>query len=294
MLDVDWHIHSRHSPCGKPEATLALITEQAAEAGIRDFGLTDHLHCRLGVPAMEAGRREFDALGDVPGFHFAVEVSCLREWDLERNDARGAEGRIYGVQLERGPEGGPLTVFLPEDLKERLNIEYVIGGAHWPLGAPLEREAMIRSYHRQNMFLAAHPQVDIVAHPWWWAGAWQNDDGTYATLPWLDDFAVIPKSMHLEFAAATRENGKAVELSAAMLLTQQYPAHFRGQYRDYLALLKGAGAVFAIGSDSHAAGYMDRLGKIEDDVGSLGLSEEDLWRPGFSPGSSGERNSTDA
>lgn len=278
MIESDWHIHTRHSPCGKPEATVALVVQQATEAGIKEFGITDHLHCRLNLPALRAAREEYDALGPVPGFHFGVEVSCLRQWDLEQNDALGPDGRIYGVQ-HGGPEG-PLTVFAPEEVLEELKVEYVIGGAHWALGAPLERQAMIRSYHRQNMVLAEHPLVDIVAHPWWWAGAWQDEDGKYTTLPWLDDFTVIPESMHLEFAAAVIQHDTAVEINAEMLLAPNYPEHFRSQYRDYLALLKGAGVTFSIASDSHAPGYDGhRLKQIEADIAALGLREENFWHP---------------
>ena len=68
---------------------------------------------------------------------------------------------------------------------------------------PFELDAVIRDYHRQNMFLALHPLVTIVAHPWWWMGHWADGEGNYPAEPWLDDFACIPRSMHDEFAAAT-------------------------------------------------------------------------------------------
>ena len=277
IATADWHIHSHHSPCPGAEASLAEIVEHAAQAGMTEFGLTDHLHCRLSIPSLRAARREFDEMAPVPGFHFAVEVSCLREWDLEQNDALGENGRIQGVQ--KGGGEGKLTTFLPEEIMEELKFEYVIGGAHWPLGAAVEREAMIRSYHRQNMFMAGHPRVDIVAHPWWWMGEWENDDGTYTTLPWFDDFRVIPKSMHLEFAAAIRE--KAVEINAGMLNAHGYPDYFPEQYRNYLALLKETGATLALGSDSHGPGsWPSCLNEIEDHLQILGLREEELWRPG--------------
>ena len=278
MIQSDWHIHTRYSPCGKPEATLALVVQQAAEAGVKELGITDHLHCRLNLPALRAARREYDALGPVAGLHFGVEVSCLREWDLEQNDAKGADGRIYGVQ-EGGPEGA-LTLFLPDNVMRELRFEYVIGGAHWPLGAPLEREAVIRSYHRQNLFLAAHPLVDIVAHPWWFERAWKDEDDKYTTLPWFDDFTVIPRSMHVEFAAAAREHGKAIEINAhAIFLNPGYTAKFHSQYWDYVALLRDEGVTFSIGSDSHAPGYDGGLNELAANLEALQLREEDFWRP---------------
>jgi len=278
-VDMDWHNHSHHSPCSGANASLATLVAEAHKAGMKEFGLSDHLHCRLNIPALRAARKEFDEMAPIPGFHFGVEVSCLRERDLEENDAKGAEGSIFGVQ--RGGEEGPLTICFPEGLQEELQFEYVIGGAHWWLGAAAEREAMIRSYHRQNMYLAERPEIDIVAHPWWWMGESQNEDGLPAGFPWFDDFGVIPKSMHLEFAAAVTEGGKAVEINAEMFIAKEYPPHFREQYRDYLALLKDNGVTFALGSDSHGpASWPSCLLEIEEDLDLLGLRREELWRPG--------------
>ena len=245
-------------------------------AGIARGGLSDHLHCARNVPALEAARREYDALEPGDGFHFGLEVSCLREYDLQRNREAGADAHIYGV-WDDGPEG-LLAVYLPDELCARLGFEYVIGGAHWPLGAPLERDAVIRSYHRQNMFLAQHPRVNIVAHPWWWMGAWKDGDGMYRTRPWLDDFTCIPRTMHEEFAAAVRERGKFVEINAgAILLNETYPPHFRRQYLDYLARLREAGVRFALGSDSHDIGYRPRIDRIAAELDAIGLTPAELW-----------------
>lgn len=275
-INCDWHTHSRHSPCGRPETTLESIRSGMRQAGIARGGITDHLHCEANIPALEAARREYDVMDSCDGFHFGLEVSCLREYDLQRNREAGPDAHLYGV-WDEGPEG-PLAVYLPEDLLERLRVEYVIGGAHWPLGAPLEREAVIRSYHRQNLHLAQQPRVDIIAHPWWWMGAWQDEDGKYRTLPWLDDFACIPRSMHDEFAAAVRENGKVVEINAgAILLNETYPPSFRRQYLEYLTMLKEAGVRFSVGSDAHDAGYVPRLRRIEPDIEAIGLTQADLW-----------------
>ena len=93
-----------------------------------------------------------------------------------------------------------------------------LAGTHWPMYVPLEREAVIRDYHRQNMFLATHPLVDIVAHPWWWMGHWMDRDGNFPAEPWFDDFDVIPRSMHQEFAAAA----KSITLRLKSIL-QPYP-----------------------------------------------------------------------
>jgi len=277
-IRCDWHIHSQHSPCGKPGTPLALVCDQARRCGLTDFGITDHLNDRKSEPALRRCRQEYDALADRKGFHFGVEVGCLRLRDLEVNDSLGESGSVGGVQ-EGGPENG-LTLYLPPELLDELKVEYIIGGAHLPLGATMERDAVIRSYHRQNLFLAAHPLVDVVAHPWRWMGHWQDEKGRYLTLPWFDDFRVIPRSMHDEFAAAAVEHGTAVEINAhACLLNPDYPEGFRAQYREYLAGLKERGVRFSLGSDSHGPGYTGRIVELEPDLREIGIAQDDLWRP---------------
>jgi hypothetical protein len=161
---------------------------------------------------------------------------------------------------------------------------------------PVERDSVIRDYQRQNLFLACHPLVTIVAHPWWWMGAWKETDGTYRTDPWFDDFGKVPASMHDEFADAARERGTVVEINLyAMLLNRRYPEAFRRRYCEYLAGLKAAGVTLSIGSDHHAqrAGYGDREpdDPVSGDSGkpfrfgvavamleAVGIREDELWR----------------
>lgn len=282
----DWHIHTHHScDCPQPEgATLAKVCAQIEAAGITHYGISDHLHTAFNVPEIEASRAEFDTLPPSPNRYFGVEVSMLREYDIVSNAI--ADTPTPWGKWPAGPEG-PLAVYLPDELIERMRFDYVIGGAHWPLGVPepLDPMAVIRDYHRQNMFLAAHPRVDIVAHPWWWMGAWEDANGSYTTYPWLDDFTRIPLSMHDEFAAALKQYNKAVEINAgACLVNPGYPSTFRGQYLDYLAYLKAQGVRFSLGTDSHGwydpgIGYSPCLGEVAAELEALGLTDEGLWYP---------------
>jgi len=118
-----------------------------------------------------------------------------------------------------------------------------------------------------------------VAHPWWWMGWWQESDGSYRTDPWFDDFRRIPKSLHNEFAAAARENRKAVEINLhAMLLNGQYTERFRRQYTEYLAELKSLGVTLSIGSDCHGATYECDFALAEQMLGKVGIGAAELWR----------------
>lgn len=280
-LKTDWHIHTRHSPCGWGEASLARLAADASAAGLTAIGVTDHLHCAMNEPTLRACRSEYDSLRCDMEVHFGVEVTAIRKWDLERNDSLGMDGNISGFHTG-GPADGELTIHLPNAFRNELKIEYVIGGTHNTLDAPMRRGAIIRCFHRQNMFLACREEVDIVAHPWWWVHGWKNADGTFTGEPWFDDFRAIPRSMHDEFASAVLENDKAVEINGgAIFLTPRYTEHFKMQYLDYLLGLKAAGVRFAVNTDAHCPGYpAERVERFIPYLEKLDLDPDSLWRPG--------------
>ncbi|MBF0244489.1 MAG: hypothetical protein HQL31_04375 [Planctomycetes bacterium] len=297
MIKADWHIHSRNScdcRAGSMPTTMAETVSTIEASGICDYGITDHLHTQWNLPDIVQSRREFDSLPPSPRRHFGIEVSSVSKWEIEEIASGRHAEPVYGLRFG-GPEGAePAIGLVPEDII-RFGIEYVVGGTHWPLYAPLEREPVIRDYHRQNLFLACHPLVTIVAHPWWWMGHWKDSDGAYRSGPWLDDFDIIPKSMHEEFAFAAVGHGKIVEINLyAMLLNKDYPMAFRKQYCEYLAGLKAAGVTLSIGSDHHSQHrvYAEREEHInangvseansfdvaEAMLAEVGICDRDLWR----------------
>ncbi|MCD6361751.1 MAG: hypothetical protein J7M38_12925 [Armatimonadetes bacterium] len=276
-LTSDWHIHSEHS-CDSASLPMADLAPAAASLGITDYGVTDHIHTPCNLPDLEASREAYLATGPSPRFHFGVEVSCVSQWELDELASRGCDGAVYGLR-RGGPPGAEPAIGIDREDIERLGIEFVVAGVHWPMYLPFERDVIIRDYHRQNMFLAAHPLVDIVAHPWWWMGGWKDDDGRYTSDPWLDDFGKIPRTMHDEFAAAAVEHDTAVEINLdAILLSRSYPETFAGQYLEYLAYLRDRGVVFSIGSDCHSAQYAPDFERAGEMLEGIGLRDEQMWR----------------
>ncbi|MFH1568633.1 MAG: PHP domain-containing protein [Gemmatimonadota bacterium] len=276
-LTSDWHIHSRNS-CDGACMTVADLVRGAAEKGIADFGLTDHLHTPYNLPDVAASRREFDGVAPSPRFHFGIEVSCVSRWELEELARGGHEKPTYGLR-QGGPPGTAPAIGVGAEELEAHGVEFVVGGTHWPLYVPFERQAIIRDYHRQNMFLATHPLVDIVAHPWWWMGHWQAADKSYPAEPWFDDFGHVPQSMHEEFAAAAVAGGTRVEINlCAMLLNPHYPPRFKEQYAEYLAGLKTRGVALTIGSDCHNAQYDIDFETPARMLEAVGIGPDSLWR----------------
>lgn len=277
-ITSDWHIHSQNS-CDSACLTVATLLRRSREKGITAFGLTDHLHTPYNLPDLVASRREYLDSAPPASFHFGVEASCVSAWEIAEIAKGGHPRPVCGLR-SGGPAGAEPALGLTEAMIRELGIEYVVGGVHWPLYVPWERDAIIRDFHRQNLFLATHPLVDIVAHPWWWHGHWKAPDRHYYQAePWLDDFRKIPQSMHDEFAAAVREHGTAVEINpTAMLFTTAYPDRFKEQYVEYLAGLKERGVTFSFGSDCHDADYAIDLEKSAAVLARIGIRDEDLWR----------------
>lgn len=287
-ITSDWHIHTRNS-CDSACLTVSDLISEAAQCGIRDFGITDHVHAPYNLPDIARARDEFLANDPSPHFHFGVEASCMSQWEIDEIAANKNKYKdpVYGLRSGGKPghylddiiydaEWGPgpgcaLALGITEEYIAKFGIEYVIGGTHWPLFVPLEVEALIREYHRQNMFLASHPLVDIIAHPWW------GPNGIKMEGTW--DFCRVPRFLHDEFAAAVVEHGKVVEINvgAGMLFRN---GEKQTQYLEFLAELRMQGVRFSIASDCHHVHYdvtemFEKVGKMLE---SVGITDEDIWR----------------
>jgi histidinol phosphatase-like PHP family hydrolase len=276
-ITTDWHIHSRNS-CDEAAIVVSELIRSAAEQGIRHYGLTDHIHTPYNLPDIAASREEFLASQPPPYFHFGLEASCVSQWEIDEIATGKHKSPVYGLR-KGGPADAALAIAITGEDLATYGVEYIVGGTHWPMYVPMEREAVIRDFHRQNMFLVTHPLVDIVAHPWWWHGHWKDTDGNYPSDPWLDDFRKVPAAMHDEFAAAAIQHETVVEINIlAMLLNRHYPAAFKRQYLDYLAGLKERGVRLCTGSDCHSERYDVDFESAARMLESVGIRDEDLWR----------------
>ena len=272
-ITADWHIHSYNSydcrmyiktPC----LTVAEIVQCTADKGIHEFGVTDHLHTPFNLPDLAASRKDYEDARSGPGFHFGVEASCVSQWELDEIASGKHENPIIGVR-SGGPRNGPLALGITEKNIAEYRIEYVIGSSHWPMYVPLEVSPLIRDCHQQNMFLAQHPLVTIIGHPWHWGGP----------EPWLDNFLVIPSSMHEEFIQTVLEHNKVVEVNLMMLLDRKHTEDFTQQYLEYFGSLKSRGVKLSVASDCHTINHFDDLDLVTASklLRTVGIRDTDLW-----------------
>ena len=138
-LQQDLHIHT-HCSCDGACAQIDAIVKGAQAAGMKHFGISDHLHTKFNLPDIEIARKEFLEYGPVPGFHFGIEVTCATQWECEKIAKRDFAScftcEVHGKKFQTmtpidgimygGPANGPLMVDLTKEDIERLAKENII------------------------------------------------------------------------------------------------------------------------------------------------------------------------
>ncbi len=278
IIHSDWHVHSEYSyDAYNP---LSLIGDNAAAQGLRRVGVTDHANYNdekfLGdLHASVKGVKE--AQKKYPFMVLGVELTPI---------ARPLFDHIAKTGTREGyeaPETGiPYPIELAASKAEltALGVRYAIGAAHWRVDCPgasklpIDMDACLKEWYRQQMFLACDERVTILGHPWY------HGKGI-----WYDNFDVIPKGMKDDLAAALKENGKYVECNAHFFVRGATTSEkWRRQYAEYLRGMFEMGIPVTYGSDSHkdygdfrgtVAAYLADAGFTDGDLTEI--QEKDLW-----------------
>lgn len=277
MYKSDWHIHTEASY--DASLTLPELLKNAEKYGIAELGITDHVnipnwtrYLKKSQELVEKYRRE--------GLHLGVELTTQSKPKHDYIMQHGGKEDLWKLKYDFEPFCGYELALTEEELRE-YKVEYVVGGAHWPCYAPYTREDIIKDYALQNIYLASDKRVDIVAHPWWFCGKWANEKGVYDSLPWFDDFGVIPSSVHDEFAAAMIENDTCMEWNIlSFIVTDDYTDKFKRQYAEYVRMMFEKGVKITVGSDVHDD-YPDFREEFEKLASSVGFKAEDFTKPKF-------------
>jgi histidinol phosphatase-like PHP family hydrolase len=195
---------------------------------------------------------------------------------------------IYGLRFNQPPKDADFSPFIDidEEMIKRFGIEYTIAGTHWPLALPNSLAEACEDLYTQMMYLAKHPLVDILAHPWYplqVAHNWRDWQGL-GSLPKFDksivDFSVltkIPDWMNEDIGKALVENNTCAEINSSVLNEYRCPSEYRNARWKTLTLWKEMGVKFTFGTDLHAAHtvnadiaacelLLDLYGFTEDDI----------------------------
>ena len=267
----DWHIHSVASY--DAHLHVAALVSQAEKQGLTDYGISDHVNVPSWIHFLKASRELFRQYAR-PGFHLGVELTTISGY-LEEYDRRHGSMEGYVRPDLPGPE--PVAFPLNAEELDDCGVEYVIGAGHWLLNTPHTLEVIIADMHRQNLFCACSPLVDIVGHPYGIIKTYENKSGKQVP---FDDFSLIPQSMHQELWAALKENGKAMEVNLSFFYNVR-PEAFRRAYAEFVRGAFETGVPITIGSDCHTQQYIDRNDLCREYLGAVGFRTEDFSIPHF-------------
>ena len=276
------HIHSQHS-CDSACATLADIQKEMLSCGMKEFGISDHLHTHYNLCDIQGAKNDFFCAERPASFHFGIEVSSVSQWECEQiaagNYEKKGDDPVYGLRFVDGPANSPAQIGITAEEIKELGIEYVIAGVHWPLYSIADREHAWEDYFNQMLAMVKNPLVTILAHPWdsveHAAGGWFKSrdvkDIDYGAI------AELPQEYNDKLMNALLEYDKAAEINLGVLNSLRLPEVCRKKYWNMLAQWREAGVKFTFGTDQHAA-HNDPavLGASELLLDFYGFKDEDI------------------
>lgn len=280
-ITSDWHIHTKCS-CDSACMEFETLVADAKRLGITDFGVSDHYHTRIQEPDIAASRKEYEAIikkhPELSGhFHFGIEATIVSEWEVGKIARKEySELPIYGFR-DGGPAGAPILFDFDEEFLEKYKIDYVIAGMHWPMYCDLDKETMIKEYHRQYMFAATHPFTKIMAHYLWvdqYYFKYTRNVPDYEN-PFLD-FAKLSSGMKSELKSALLENDVAFELNG-WLFEEDLPEKFINPYFEWMAELQESGIKIAMGSDCHKPTLLGNYKEIDEFCKKFGIKTDEFF-----------------
>jgi len=248
---LDCHIHTLYLKCANETMTIPAIVAKAEELGLDTIVITDHLNA--------------------PEFldkHFLIKQD-LAEVNSDLNIVFGVEVNV--IDKDTG------QVSIDAAQKEKLGFEAVIGGPHSSYFDHADPRGIIDLQHKLMLDVIGNPLVDVLVHPWWFAGR-EFESGVMA---WMTDLRQLPAEYVAELGETAAAHNTAIEANGSAIFTNSYygPAFIEG-YKQYLYDLASYGAKIAIGSDAHDIGKMPDCQVAGRAVREAGITEDQLWIPG--------------
>jgi len=249
---TDLHLHATYYRLegARPEMTVANIVGHIRDAGYAAAGIVEHLdtHPKHPLSCLEALVAEFRAL-------------------LE--EQAGAQGSSLYVGAELDNEGTGISIPDAAEIKERLGLDYCLGGVHGLGENVSSAQSYIEDHHRRLMGIVASPVVDVVVHPW-------CGGHSYARRGQIEgwSFEWIPEHFLVELIDGALQSGKAIEINAKVLVDAEDPA-----FTHYLDLLCRSGVPVTVGSDAHSMERVETIDPLNALLWDAGFGPERLWRP---------------
>lgn len=249
--NYDVHIHTKYLGCGNETMELAAIVRACESLGVTCIGITDHLNRPDQLELHRPILKDIRSLStDVP-VYFGVEL----------NFTGCDEGFVFSRQI-----------------KETYGFQFAVGGIHSTYADKFDLEAVIEVQHRHHLRTCQDELVDVLVHPYWFSRGEFETKG----FPEFESVRAVPVRLTRELGQTARQTHTAIEINAGANLANRSESYLAA-YTDYLAVLAEEGVTFAVGSDAHDIGHLERVRLAWEMVDRLGLSDDRIWRPSGEP-----------
>ncbi len=249
---ADFHVHTRFSPCGHPEATIAAMVERAQAKGLAALGFADHV-----TPHPIPGC----------GFYDGQQIGVLSEMRavvgaLPNTPSVGAALELLvGVEADYTLAGASCLDTAMLELADHV----VCSASHFHLPAapvpqadtPLAKAALMVRLAREMLGLDG---VSIWAHPF----------DCSAMKPLAPIMAEIDEVTRVELISLANAREVAIEINGG---SGKDPA-YRTATAPFYALAREMGARFTVTADAHHPDDFERLDSAVRWARALGIPDE--------------------
>jgi len=247
---ADFHVHTRFSPCGKPEATPAAMVQRARDKGLAAIGFADHY-----TPA------------PVPGCPFYADqrLCILSGLRSELDQIADLDGLVVlvGVEADYTVAGDACL-----DREAVRQVDHVVcASSHFHLPAspqptddsPRSKAALMLDTARAALDVSG---ISIWAHPF----------DCSRMRPLAPILATVPEDTFAALIELANARQVAIEINGG----PAQHASYRQATAPFLRLARDMGARFTITSDAHHPDDLDRLDLAWNWAHELGLGRKDL------------------
>ena len=247
---ADYHVHTRLSPCGKPQATTAAMLARARQKGLAAIGFSDHVTPRP-VPGC--------------GFYRKQRPHLLTDLRAEIETLPTPPGLrvLVGVEADYSLAG---PACLDEALRA-LADHVVVAASHFHLsGAPQPADDRPRAKAELMLQVAAGalalPGADIWAHPF--------DCSRLRPLGAI--LATVADAELAALIALANQRGVAVEINGGPAQEEAY----RLAMARFYGLAREMGARFTVTADAHHPDDFERLDLALRWAREMGVRDREL------------------
>ena len=263
IITHDFHLHTNLSLCAKPEATLAMYAQKAAELGLTKMAITNHMWDHAIPDWQREENVEFYEVQDFP------YVAAIRDEIDQAN--HGSVHFLFGCEAEYSFENRRPAI--SPDVAEQMEV-LLIPNSHTHLTMP-------KTYyepHRKHIEYMIDAFMDIV----------HSDVAQYVTaIPHPFMAVCCPYDNHLllneikddEFKrcfTAAAEKGIALEINPNFIKNRSLSAVYDDPIFRMYRIGKECGCQFTVGTDAHGESGHDHFALVYLMCELLELREEDF------------------